>query len=169
MFCIFLVRWRKNVYSKKIKATNASNSDQFVEEKVPELPLQTKENQTKVNATVDNHRDIEQTGRKRKLESVTEKVFLAQDLNIVQRKMTPKKQCRSGKKERTSEQRPNQSVRFNHSLEHLPYIDKSRLVRCKNDLCNKKTYVLCKICNVHLCFNVIDNRNCFTDFHLHSF
>lgn len=48
---------------------------------------------------------------------------------------------------------------------HFPVIDKSRQVRCKNEKCDKKSYILCIKCNVHLCLNTHDSRNCFTEFH----
>lgn len=64
-----------------------------------------------------------------------------------------------------TEKKPNISDRFNKTLEHLPRIDKSRLVRCKNEGCNKKSYVCCSSCNVHLCLCVIENRNCFANYH----
>lgn len=63
-----------------------------------------------------------------------------------------------------TEKMPNPSVRFN-DVRHPPKIDKSKLVRCKNEGCNKKTYVFCSKCNVHLCICIADNRNCFDDFH----
>lgn len=64
-----------------------------------------------------------------------------------------------------SEARPEPSLRFDRH-DHLPLIDKSRLVRCKLEKCNgKKTYVFCPKCDVHLCFNVALDRNCFKEFH----
>lgn len=71
----------------------------------------------------------------------------------------------SCKKVSKSEKRPHPSLRFD-KIDHFPRIDKSRLVRCKNESCDKKTYVICPKCNVHLCFNVVEERNCFTDFHV---
>lgn len=64
-----------------------------------------------------------------------------------------------------TEKKPNISDRFNKTLEHLPQIDKSRLVRCKNEGCNKKSYVWCSSCSIHLCLCVIEDRNCFADYH----
>lgn len=58
------------------------------------------------------------------------------------------------------------SVRFGHSSTHFPVIDKTRVVRCKNEGCLGKSYVRCPTCDVHLCFCIQDNRNCFTDYHM---
>lgn len=69
------------------------------------------------------------------------------------------------KKQFKTEKKPKISDRFNKTLEHLPRIDKSRLVRCKYEGCNKKSYISCNLCNVHLCICVIENRNCFANFH----
>lgn len=66
-----------------------------------------------------------------------------------------------------TEKMPSPAVRFDHSLPHFPLIEKNRLVRCKNEDChNKKSYVSCKVCEVHLCLNVAEERNCFTNFHM---
>lgn len=71
----------------------------------------------------------------------------------------------ASKKQHTSEKKPNELIRYDHSLGHFPQIDKSRIVRCKYEECDKKTYVWCRVCKVHICLSVIENRNCFTDFH----
>lgn len=61
------------------------------------------------------------------------------------------------------EKRPKNEIRYD-LYAHLPKIDKSHVVRCKNENCQMKTSVFCVKCKVHLCF--VDDRNCFTDFHL---
>lgn len=157
MFCIILVKWEEDLISTKMKKTDASNSnnDQNVGGKV--LP-QTKADVTKVNLTDNNSRNIKQRGRKRVLENIAVKGVLTQEENTVQKDVAPKKQ-------RKSEKRPDSSTRFDYSLGHFPHIDKSRAVRCKNNKCDKKTFVYCPICEVHLCCCIIENRNCFTDFH----
>lgn len=69
------------------------------------------------------------------------------------------------KKRPKSEKLPVPSVRFDN-MNHLPKIDKTRQVRCKNESCkNKKTYIFCSKCQVHLCICVVENRNCFEEFH----
>lgn len=81
--------------------------------------------------------------------------------DIDQENVVPKKRYKK------SERMPPRSIRFDLSLEHFPRIDKSRLVRCKNEGCeNKKSYLYCQICNVHLCICIVEERNCFTDFHM---
>lgn len=70
--------------------------------------------------------------------------------------VTPKKQ--------RSEKRPSFSVRFDQ-IKHFPTIDKTKLTRCKNENCDKKSYIICSKCQVHLCINVTEGRNCFTEFH----
>lgn len=62
---------------------------------------------------------------------------------------------------------PDASLRFDQ-IGHFFKIDKSRLVRCKHEKCDKKSYIYCVKCNVHLCLNIQENRNCFTDFHIIS-
>lgn len=63
-----------------------------------------------------------------------------------------------------SEKRPDHKQRFN-DVKHLPVIDKKKLVRCKKEGCEGKSYVFCSDCKVHLCLNITNNRNCFKDFH----
>lgn len=138
-----------------INAIN-SNNQQFVGEKIPEILPQIKENVTKASASDDNKRKIK--ARKRTLENIAEMRVLTQEENTVPKGIPPPEKCKS-------EKRPNPSIRFNYSLGHFPHIDKSRTVRCKNNECDKKTYVFCSICNVHLCFCLNENRNCFKDFH----
>lgn len=99
-----------------------------------------------------------QKSRKRTLKNTDEKTISTQKEDIIQLNIAPKKQ-------RKSEKKPNPSIRFNYSLGHFPHIDKSKSVRCKNEDCDKKTFVSCSICQVHLCICLHDNRNCFTDFH----
>lgn len=160
MFCIILkilVKWRKNSYSTKIKTNEASDSieDQLSEEKTTE-PLPTEDISTKIDAvTDDNHRNIKQNNRKRKIKNVSE------EEHTVQEKVVPKKQ-------RKSEKRPDPSIRFDYSLGHFPRIDKDRTVRCKHKQngCKQKTFIFCSVCKVHLCLCVVENRNCFTDFHI---
>lgn len=148
-------------YSTTVKTSDANNlnNDQQVEENISELSPQTKEVETKVNATGISYRNIKQKGPKRTSEKVTAKRGLNLKREAVRKDIVPKKQ-------RKSEKRPDSSIRYNYSLGHLPHIDKSRYVRCKNEWCEQKTCVSCGVCDVHLCFSIIDNRNCFTDFHI---
>lgn len=60
------------------------------------------------------------------------------------------------------ETRPKPSIRFDER-NHFPIVTAS-LTRCKN--CQKKTYIKCQKCMVHLCS--VSDRNCFTDFHVLS-
>lgn len=69
------------------------------------------------------------------------------------------------KKYKSTEKMPAHSLRYDGN-DHLPKIDKSRTVRCKNEGCNKKSQLLCSKCNVHLCLCIADDRNCFTEFHI---
>lgn len=66
------------------------------------------------------------------------------------------------KKRNKTEKRPPNKVRYD-TINHFPKIDKSHAVRCKNEDCNFKTFMLCMKCKVHLC--LVDERNCFTQFH----
>lgn len=68
------------------------------------------------------------------------------------------------KKRAKTEKRPLPSLRFDQ-IGHFPQIDKARLARCKNDRCDKKSYIVCSKCNIHLCLSISENRNCFTRFH----
>lgn len=70
-------------------------------------------------------------------------------------------------KKMKSEKRPDPKQRFN-DVKHLPVINKSKLVRCKKEGCEGKSYVSCSDCKVHLCLNISNNRNCFKDFHQQS-
>lgn len=133
------MKWRKNSCSTKI------------ETKIVEHPPSTKENVVSNSACVINH-NTNQKDRKRKLNVASANV------DTVRMAVAPKKQ-------RHSEKRPKASIRFDYSLGHFPQIDKTRNVRCKDEECDKKTFVLCPICDVHLCLNVIENRNCFSKFH----
>lgn len=82
----------------------------------------------------------------------------------LRRKTESQEDVHTNKRSKT-ERKPLPSIRFD-GRDHLPQIDKSRQVRCKLETCDgKKTYVFCPKCNVHLCFNVIEGRNCFTVFH----
>lgn len=76
----------------------------------------------------------------------------------------PLKQEITSLKKPKSEKRPNPKQRFN-DVKHLPVIDKSKLVRCKKEGCEGKSYVSCSDCKVQLCLNIQSNRNCFKDFH----
>lgn len=60
------------------------------------------------------------------------------------------------------EVRANHSIRFDEH-NHFPIITDTQ-ARCKN--CNKKTYICCQKCKVHLC--LVSNRNCFPNFHILS-
>lgn len=136
----------------KTHEASKSNKVQLVEKNTYACQPQTNDDVTQINAvTDDKYLNIKQRGRKRKFENKDTGMNL-------ENKLIPKKQHKS-------EKRPNASLRLNFSLGHFPQIDKSRTVRCKNDKCNKKTYVFCSICDVHLCLCVIENRNCFADFH----
>lgn len=59
------------------------------------------------------------------------------------------------------EVRPAHSIRFDEHR-HFPLIT-AKSVRCKNEKCQKKTYIYCQKCKVHLC--LVDGRDCFTKFH----
>lgn len=147
----------------KTSGVGNSNIEQSVGNKDPEIPPQTREDVTKVSLMENNNRDIKLgKNRKRTLENIDEQEVLSQKENTVQNI--------AQKKQRKSEKKPDSSIRFDYSLGHFPLIDKSRAVRCKNDncknkKCDKKTFVSCSICDVHLCCCIIENRNCFTDFH----
>lgn len=72
----------------------------------------------------------------------------------------------ASKKRSKTEKKPAPSVRFDQ-IGHFPRIDETRMVRCKNEGCqNKKSYILCPKCDVHLCLNITEDRNCFTAFHI---
>lgn len=62
------------------------------------------------------------------------------------------------------EVRPKHSIRFDER-NHFPIITATQ-GRCKNCKKNKKTYIYCEKCKVHLCS--VRNRNCFTNFHVLS-
>lgn len=65
---------------------------------------------------------------------------------------------------RKSEKKPRFPERYDQ-IAHFPLIKKTNQVRCKNNGCKERTFVYCSKCNVHLCFNIVKDRNCFTDFH----
>lgn len=124
------------------------------QEKSPELESSSKNEVAKIDViTASGYRNIEQGG-KRKFEDVD--------------KNGEKGSVHEAKKQHKTEKKPNADVRFDYSLGHFPKIDKVRTVRCKNSKCNKKTFVYCSVCNVHLCICVNENRNCFEDFHLNN-
>lgn len=136
-----------------MKTIETSNSNEVqLSEKSLELSPPSIEDAVKIDAGK-SHQNIKQKGRKRKIENISE------EIDIVQIEKVPKKNHKS-------EKRPDPSIRFNYSLGHFPRIDKSRAVRCKHIGCDKKTFVSCPICEVHLCLCVIENRICFTDFHI---
>lgn len=126
-----------------------SNNDRSLKENTQQRLSQ--EDEMKVTATnftqqikFSNNLEKEQKNLKRPLQSKE---------NVV-----PKKRSKM-------EKMPHPSVRFD-DIKHFPKIDKSKPVRCKNESCeNKKKYISCSKCNVHLCICVVDNRNCFEDFH----
>lgn len=137
-----------------MNATDSNNDQSIKEKKTLEHPQQfqqstmkTKANESTQYTALDNNPKTKQKYPKRPPQP--------------QEDIAPKKQCNK------SEKKPPPAVRFNTSTQHLPQIDKTRLVRCKNEGCeNKKTYVFCPVCNVHLCICIAENRNCFTEFHM---
>lgn len=142
----------------KTTYASSSNNQPFLEETFSARLPQAMD-VPKVNATDNNsYQQIKHKGRKRTLKNIVENEVIVKDEDIFEEDIAPKKQ-------RKSEKRPDLSIRLNYSLGHFPYIDKSKLVRCKNSECDKKTYTFCDVCKVHLCINVVENRNCFTDFH----
>ena len=76
---------------------------------------------------------------------------------VTEQEIISKKKCKSEKK-------PDHKQRFN-DVKHLPIIEKNRLVRCKKEGCEGKSYIFCSDCKIHLCLNIPKNRNCFKDFH----
>lgn len=144
-----------------MKAANLRKDDRtisnepFIEEKSAEYLPDSKENLSKTNAA----RDINEASRKRRIlqnkpeENIAARENVANDVDVAPKKL------------RKSEKKPLPSIRFNLSLGHFPEMDKSRKVRCKNEQCDKKTSVFCPICEVHLCFCLNDERNCFSAFH----
>lgn len=145
------------------KPVQAPNYDRFVKETSSKSVSKSKGDATKVNtADNDNYQSIMHKGRKRALKTIIEKN------ETVQENDGSKEEDIATKKQRKSEKRPIPSIRFDFSLGHLPSIDKSRKVRCKYEGCpnsNFKSYVLCSTCDVHLCFCIEANRNCFAEYH----
>lgn len=69
-------------------------------------------------------------------------------------------------REKAKKERPLPETRFD-KYDHFPYHDDlTSASRCKNANCKQKTHVLCRKCNLHLCFT--KGRNCFYNFHCQS-
>lgn len=153
------VKWKKKCYITKTRTTDESNSisNQLVNVDISESQPPS-EHDGKLNAdeTVEET-DEKYSNSNKKVEKKKRQLMSKSDR--LRKEEPPKKQQKSEKK-------PNTSVRFDYSLGHFPSIDKSKQVRCKNAKCDKKTFVFCSICNVHLCLCVQENRNCFADFHI---
>lgn len=144
-----------------MKATNlkekdqAMGNEQLIKEKTAEYLPESREVLSESNST----QNINQTNRKRRNLQKTSKE------NHTKHGNSAYDDDVDSKKRRKTEKRPLPSIRFNLSLGHLPEMDKNVKVRCKNEECDKKTYVFCPICDVHLCFCINDERNCFSSFH----
>lgn len=66
-------------------------------------------------------------------------------------------------KKRNIEKRPSVDVRFD-CMSHLPIVTNNKNEsRCKMENCDKKTFMMCEKCEVHLC--ITKERNCFEKFH----
>lgn len=58
---------------------------------------------------------------------------------------------------------PNNNVRKD-AVKHLPvFVQTKNAGRCKMANCEKKSFIICKKCNVYLCLK--RGKNCFYDFH----
>lgn len=148
-----------------MKATNLKENDQAINElngneqlikkKSAKYLPNSRENLSKTNAA----RNINQiSGKRRKLQENPKEKHTA-------RENPGNDDDVASKKRRKTEKKPLPSIRFNLSLGHFPEMDKSGKIRCKNEECDKKTFVFCPICDVHLCFCLNDERNCCSSFH----
>lgn len=159
---IILVRWKKSK-TKTIKQD--INSDRSIEQKCTEPPPTTQEslvNEQKEKITKQDINSGQKCPELPQEGSVNEKK--QKSAKRAKRPLQSQENVPPGKRYKT-EKKPNPSVRFDQMLGHLPKIDKSRLVRCKNEGCDKKSYIICSACNVHLCICVNEERNCFEDIH----
>lgn len=153
------MRWKKQNVSRKVETTTAVQhfhvgTCQPTEQNLRERPLQAQENMTIARKTAETAVNFDDDdGLDRKSQKRTASPLKSQE------NVAPKK------RQKSSEKKPKSSVQFNPSLKHLPKIDKSRLVRCKNAGCPHKTHILCPVCSVHLCICIKSSRNCFTDYH----
>lgn len=145
-FFIISVRWRNENNATKIQTFNFTQQSNLRIGQIPEEASQ----QILSHSNSDSHKERKKINKPKR----TKQQSLDDTENT-----PPKKRYKS-------EKMPPISVRFDHSNTHFPEIDKSRgVVRCKNG-CNKKTYVICSTCKVHLCICIEDDRNCFKDFHM---
>lgn len=147
----FLARCKICIRNNKSKAADTQRSNLFevtappsTPPQNPEKPNPPKKEQMNEDTNMKNLSSTRSTSRKRKGSSL-------------EQKMSAKRQCES-------EKRPDFKVRYN-DVRHLPVIDKSKLVRCKKEGCQGKSYISCSHCKVSLCVNTTNNRNCFKDFH----
>lgn len=122
------------------------------EQKCSEVSQQLQNDMTRMKAALQHVKVNSDESVKQKCSISTKRPLKSQE------NTAPAKRCKS-------ERKPNPSVRFNCTHGHLPQIDKSKSVRCKNEGCQKRTYILCSTCNIHLCVCVNENRNCFAEFH----
>lgn len=145
---ILLAKCKICISCNKLKKTDSQNEDLL--ERTSSPPDNAEKSEPLQKAPLNQHvstknlPSIKPTLRKR------EGLPLEQDMNST--------------KKFKSEKRPDLKQRFS-DVKHLPVIDKSKLVRCKKEGCEKKSYVFCSDCKVHLCLNIPSNRNCFKDFH----
>lgn len=179
-FCVILVRWKKKNYVTKKEATASNTTDRiegnvskFVAKTTDELMRSNSTAAQDANTTDDKSINASKSKYSQKtledLEevkaTVTQQITssrksrsIKRPLGESQENVTPKR------KYNATEKKPVHSVRYD-GIEHFPRINKDRMVRCKYEGCNKKSYFYCSKCNVHLCLCVIENRNCFEPFH----
>lgn len=171
---IILVRYKK-MQALSTQHANETHNHRTNEENEPESPPKTRKD-SKVKPTAAQQAITTDDGlngeNKQKLAPITQQSKAGQQANSVSSSRSIKRPLQESqenipmkKKYKTTEKKPADSVRYDE-LRHYPEIDKSRIVRCKYEGCNKKTYIFCSKCNVHLCLCTIENRNCFTKFHI---
>lgn len=104
-------------------------------------------NQNLAGALISIGNSVETPARKRGRPSLSNKIIVEQ----------PKT------KNRIIDRYPTNVTRKDN-IDHYVFIDKLKdATLCKLEGCKKRTHMVCKKCNVHLC--ITKNRNCFYDYH----
>lgn len=167
LFYIISVRWRNESNATKIQTFNHTQQSNLRIGQIPEDASK----QILSHSNSDLHKENKKINKPKRTKQQSLEDTEKESKKINKSKRTKHQSLDDTentppKKRYKSEKMPPISVRFDHSNTHFPEIDKSRgVVRCKNG-CNKKTYVICSTCKVHLCICIEDDRNCFKDFHM---
>lgn len=123
-----------------------------------------------------NNADALKIPKDKQLTLLNFKINLAEELILVGRPTPPRKRSRPSTSPGNSNVQKTK-VRCAKSLEfrtlssvsqdqisHFPkYDEKKEATRCKKNNCSGKTHIMCRKCNIHLCFT--PKKDCFYNYH----